>query len=218
MKNNKGFLGLGLILAIIAVLVVGGGAYYLGTKNDSVPKSVENNLPIETQDQNNNPKLEVPTGPFRDETTYVPPTSLKEYKNTELGFSFISPYGIIKPYDGRSFIGKGEKGEDIRGYISNNPIFYFAGITSDYSAPRGVDCGEVKTLAGYQYAVSQYGEILNTKGVRYVYGNVTTDEMTGLHQIALFKLKKGQFSVLGFCALGMNESDFKNVINTVVIE
>ncbi len=32
MKNNKGFIGIGLVLAIIAVLVVGGGAYYLGIK------------------------------------------------------------------------------------------------------------------------------------------------------------------------------------------
>jgi len=37
MKNNQGFIGIGLILAIIAVLVVVGGAYYLETKNDSVP-------------------------------------------------------------------------------------------------------------------------------------------------------------------------------------
>ena len=38
MKNNKGFIGIGLVLAIIAVLVVGGGAYYLGIKNNSVLK------------------------------------------------------------------------------------------------------------------------------------------------------------------------------------
>ena len=57
MKNNKGFLGLGIILAIIVVLVIGGGAYYLGTKNVSVPKNTEeNNQPIENQNSivNNN--------------------------------------------------------------------------------------------------------------------------------------------------------------------
>jgi len=53
MKNNKGFIGMGLILAIIAVLVVGGGAYYLRTKNSSVSKDIKENLPVENQTQNN---------------------------------------------------------------------------------------------------------------------------------------------------------------------
>ena len=52
MKNNKGFVGLGLVLAIIALLAIGGGVYYVGTKNNSVPKSVENNLPVENENQN----------------------------------------------------------------------------------------------------------------------------------------------------------------------
>ncbi|MFH1608589.1 MAG: hypothetical protein ABH951_01045 [Patescibacteria group bacterium] len=49
MEKNKGFIGIGLIIAIIVgVLVVGGGAYYIGTKNDIVPENInmeENNLP-----------------------------------------------------------------------------------------------------------------------------------------------------------------------------
>ncbi|PJC49302.1 hypothetical protein CO033_02340 [Candidatus Nomurabacteria bacterium CG_4_9_14_0_2_um_filter_32_10] len=39
MKNNKGFIGLGIILVIIVVLAVGGGAYYLGTKNNSTTQN-----------------------------------------------------------------------------------------------------------------------------------------------------------------------------------
>lgn len=44
MKNNKVFIGIGLLLAIIlGVAIVGGGAYYLGQKKTS-PKPVEQNL------------------------------------------------------------------------------------------------------------------------------------------------------------------------------
>jgi hypothetical protein len=55
MKNNKGFTGIGIILAIIAVLVVGGGAYYLGTKNSFIPQNteVDNLEPIENTDEVN---------------------------------------------------------------------------------------------------------------------------------------------------------------------
>ena len=36
MKYNKGFIGIGLILAIIlGIVVVGGGAYYLGQQKTS---------------------------------------------------------------------------------------------------------------------------------------------------------------------------------------
>ena len=150
------------------------------------------------------------------------------YKNTELGFSFVSPYGAIK-FDTfntpegikeASFISKGTKGESFRGFILNypDPIFYFAGITKNYSAERETDCGEVGSVKGYEYGVSLYGEKINKEGVPYVYGNVTTSEMIGPHQIAYFKLNKGQFPVLGFCAIKMNESDFKSVIDTVKIE
>jgi hypothetical protein len=53
-KNNKGFTGMDFILAIIIVLIVGGGAYYVGTL-----KFVNNNVPkIENNDNDkNNPKF-----------------------------------------------------------------------------------------------------------------------------------------------------------------
>jgi len=95
MKNDKGFVGLGLILAIIAVLVIGGGAYYLGTKNNSVPQNIEvnNNQPVENQNQNNSPKLEVPTGPFLDKTNYVPPKPISCNSNTTPWIQVLSPNG-----------------------------------------------------------------------------------------------------------------------------
>ena len=49
MKKKKGFVGIGIILAIIAVLAIGGGVYYIGKKSNTLPKVEENNLPQENQ-------------------------------------------------------------------------------------------------------------------------------------------------------------------------
>ena len=63
MKNNKGFAEIGIILSIIVVLIVGAGAYYFGTKNNSTPKStaLNNNklVPAEKLDQNSTDKNSV---------------------------------------------------------------------------------------------------------------------------------------------------------------
>jgi len=60
MKNNKkGFAGIGIILAIIAVLAIGGGAYYIGKKSNTLPKVEENNLQQEEQNQNITTKNQV---------------------------------------------------------------------------------------------------------------------------------------------------------------
>lgn len=68
MKYNKGFVGIGMIIAIIAVLVVGGGAVYYATKTPAPSSNTEENnyqpqanqnstIPptTNTQAQNNNP-------------------------------------------------------------------------------------------------------------------------------------------------------------------
>lgn len=54
MKYNKGFIGIGIIIAIVATLVVGGGAVYFATKTPTSPKNIgENNYqPQENQNQN----------------------------------------------------------------------------------------------------------------------------------------------------------------------
>ncbi|MFH1201174.1 MAG: GerMN domain-containing protein [bacterium] len=45
MKNNKGFAPVLILVAVLAVLAVGGIAYYAGTKNNSVPQNIpENNV------------------------------------------------------------------------------------------------------------------------------------------------------------------------------
>ncbi|MFZ2072192.1 MAG: hypothetical protein WAV10_00720, partial [Minisyncoccia bacterium] len=59
MKKNKaclrrqGFVGLGILIAIIAVLAIGGVAYYTGKKSNTLPKVEENNLQQKEQNQNN---------------------------------------------------------------------------------------------------------------------------------------------------------------------
>ncbi len=200
---------LNTILLVIIIILLAVGLVYIFLNNS---KQEENNLPEESQN------------------SVIPPVNkeVKEYKNNELGFSFISPYGAVKlntystpeGVKETSFITEGTKGESFRGYILRypEPSFYFAGLTLDYSGERGIDCGEVRSVEEYESTASIYGEITNSNGVRYVYGYVTDNEMEGPHQIAYFKLNKGQFPVLGFCAHGMNESDFKSVINTVKIE
>lgn len=75
MKKDKGFIGIGLILAIIAVLVAGGGAYYLGTKNSSESKNVEGNISVALND-----------------TT---PITTKNYTNTIAGYSVNYPINWI---------------------------------------------------------------------------------------------------------------------------
>lgn len=58
MKNNKGFAPIAIVLIIIAVLVVGGIVYYVGTKNNSIPQNTqENNYQPQTQNTipNTNP-------------------------------------------------------------------------------------------------------------------------------------------------------------------
>lgn len=58
MNKNKGFIGIGLILAIIlGIVVIGGGAYYLGKSSDTKKevKTEENNLPNNSEvNQNQN--------------------------------------------------------------------------------------------------------------------------------------------------------------------
>ncbi|MFZ2072741.1 MAG: hypothetical protein WAV10_03630 [Minisyncoccia bacterium] len=59
MKKNKaclrrqGFVGLGILIAIIAALAIGGGAYYMGENSNTLPKLEENNLQQKEQSQNN---------------------------------------------------------------------------------------------------------------------------------------------------------------------
>lgn len=61
MNKNKGFIGIGLILAIIlGIVVIGGGAYYLGKSSDTKKevKTEENNLPNNSEVNQNQPVVD----------------------------------------------------------------------------------------------------------------------------------------------------------------
>lgn len=53
MKTNKGFAPVLILLAVFAVLAIGGGAYYVGTKNASNKENVSDNNYQPQENQNN---------------------------------------------------------------------------------------------------------------------------------------------------------------------
>jgi len=81
MKQNKGIIGLGLIIAIVlGIAVVSGGAYYLG-KNKGENKEIispENILPNDESQNITTNNITVPN-------------NWKTYTNTEYGFEFKYP-------------------------------------------------------------------------------------------------------------------------------
>jgi len=86
MKNNKGFAPIVIVLVIIAILVVGGIAYYVG-KNNSTPQNIGiNNYPAVNQ----NSAVNNPT-PTSSATTM--PTSLTSFNGSKGMFSAQS-YGL----------------------------------------------------------------------------------------------------------------------------
>ncbi|MFA6353918.1 MAG: hypothetical protein WCW93_03220 [Candidatus Paceibacterota bacterium] len=84
-NNQKGFVGMGIIIAIIAVLAIGGVAYYVGTKNNPALQNVpENNS--QSQIDNN-----------ASTSTIDKTANWKTYTNTKYGFEVKYPenYSII---------------------------------------------------------------------------------------------------------------------------
>lgn len=84
-KSRKGFALVPALLIVVAILVIGRGAYYLSTKNSTpseTPSQPEPNgsLPI-PENQNTNPQLEP-----QNETS-----NWKTYADTKLGFEFKYP-------------------------------------------------------------------------------------------------------------------------------
>ncbi|MFA6585854.1 MAG: PsbP-related protein [Candidatus Paceibacterota bacterium] len=72
MKNNKGFAPIALVLAILAVLAIGGGAYYVRTQSNYVSKYTDSNnvQPVGDQSQDNSTQ-----------------SDFKIFKNTSAGYS-----------------------------------------------------------------------------------------------------------------------------------
>lgn len=79
-KNKKGFYPI-ILGVIFLVLIIGGGAYYLGTKNNKPTEQTSNNRTISS-----------PTSvPTQSTQTSKQSDCLKAYKNDEQGFSFMYP-------------------------------------------------------------------------------------------------------------------------------
>ncbi len=155
-------------------------------------------------------------------------TSLITYENKELGFSFESPYGEVQPMSNGKFISinksnsKEDKGEMLRGDISKNPIFYFAGLSRDYNAGRGSDLGESKS----ENCASEPNK-KTTSGVEYKYLTHTDEEGYFIGErnskayVAYFKMKSSynRFPCLAFTLWpqksGVTEAEFLKIMNSV---
>jgi hypothetical protein len=53
MKNSKGFAPVLILVAVLAVLAIGGGAYYFGTTNNPVPENTQEDNYQSQENQNN---------------------------------------------------------------------------------------------------------------------------------------------------------------------
>ncbi len=80
MKNNKGIITIPIVLFTVALIVVGGIVFY--------SKKNSKNIPQNTQTQT----YEVPTGPFLDATTYIPPHPICKSDSTPW-VEVLSPNG-----------------------------------------------------------------------------------------------------------------------------
>ena len=95
MKNNKGFTQVGIIIALIAALIVGGGVVYLATKTPT-PSSQN------TQDNNYQPSVDQNQNPS---TTTNTTTNTNTTQNPQTGCNSNSPASvkIISPNGGEAF-------------------------------------------------------------------------------------------------------------------
>lgn len=80
MKNNKGFAPILIVLIVVAVLAIGGGAYYLKTKNEAAVTKQEQNqaVPLPSQSASSSQEL----------------VGWKTYHNDQYGFEFQYPRGF----------------------------------------------------------------------------------------------------------------------------
>jgi hypothetical protein len=116
-------------------------------------------------------------------------------------------------------------GKSLKGSLSGSPLFYFAGITPNYSVERGLDAGEIRYLEYVETHYEEYGWKFNTKGSKYIYKKETgvindyeaLDESDTTY-LAIFPLKEGnEFEVVSFYAVNVQEEDFLEIIESVLI-
>lgn len=129
MKYNKGFAPVIVLLIVLGVLAVGGGAYFVG--KSSAPKSdvsdnsnyfpttEQNYTPPVTSNTNSNTTLPVNT-PTNNSTPQTDTSNWKTYTNSQYGFSFKYPVSIKEIKSGIGI--SSDLGIEVK---VNNPQFIF---------------------------------------------------------------------------------------------
>ncbi len=197
MKNNKGFVGIGLILAIITALVVGGGAVYFITK-PSAPylKNVGDNIIPQVNQEN------VSSTPAIVSNTI---SSLKEYKNNLLGISFSYPkeYGDVYI---KFNTNDSDKTKQFVGTFSNNDL--------TFGSPSICELCDANTKQyAFQYGVgidtsNLEGKNINKVSFHYVKDQIETDKFH-----AIFILKNTAYKTVEF--YGKISEDNQKIIDSV---
>lgn len=199
-------------LLIILIVLVGVGVYIFSPKNNS-------NQEIAEISQIQEIKTSAPSD------SGATASNLLSYTNSELGFSFEFPqkYESVKTFQNSqigqpsSIIRSEEKGKSFYGYLSRDVdnIFYFGGLTTDYSASHGGSIGISNECPAWN-KVNKFGQKYNFSefvDIDGYYGE-------GTWYIAYFDFNKSGFPCLGFAAKASNtltKDEFLTVVDSVKI-
>lgn len=165
MGKNKGFIGIGFILAIVlGIVVIGGGVYYLGSKNSKQEVKVDENTNV------GNNSYEVPAGPYGTEADYVAPTPIidnKKVDTTDLKTYTNSKYSFSLNYPVEYLLNESNNG----GFFNEVNIFDLSlRVPSDYQKGTDFNTGTIDISVSPTIA-------------KCYYSNGTDEDMTALKVI-----------------------------------
>ncbi len=151
MSSQKGFAPVLVILGLVVILGIAGGAYYLGTiKNKSQP-------------QNPTVTSQTPSSPIPNETT-----NWKTYTNIKSGFSFKYPSGFTLTKEEKTFEGNRK---NLDGQTVNETQYFFSFTTGkmlngELVGDPGLK-GEWQDISGFGISIIP----TNGKGIVQAYDN-----------------------------------------------
>lgn len=183
MNKSKGFVGLGLILAIIAVLIIGGGAYYLGTKNDYEPKNIVKENDYQPQENQNS----VVNTPVANSNTTNTTTTTTCTSNTTPWIKVLSPNGGENYVLGQTINIKW----DSKCISSDKLVLINIGIKDSQAVSELLDNMKVANTGSYSfkipsnYNLSGYNSNKYELAINYIYGN---GDSVGDHSDAPFTI------------------------------
>ncbi|HUC88624.1 MAG TPA: hypothetical protein VMR49_01155 [Candidatus Paceibacterota bacterium] len=190
MNKNKGFIGIGLILAIVlGIVIVGGGAYYLG--KNSFKQGVTKNLK-----EYQNKLLGIS---FKYDEKYG---EVKEVFDTNKTNQHI------------------EKGVKFSGTLKNlDKIITLSGVSSDYMDDIG-EGPQFLSFKGYVNNENQYGQsYINPNGIEFRYkketgiGETEDSSYWADYEVYYLKTKSSQFPGLAFYS--KSNSDLKSLVDSI---